>query len=64
MFWWLEVVTINPHCIYYFGPFDSQMEAELAQAGYVEDLQQEGAEGIKTEIKWYSPSVLTIYQED
>lgn len=63
MFWWLEVTTNNPYCIYYFGPFDSEIEAELAQEGYIEDLKQEGAEGIETDIKLYSPRNLTIYQD-
>lgn len=64
MFWWLEVITNKPHCIYYFGPFDSLPEAEIAQEGFIEDLTQEGAEGIETEIKLYSPSDLTIFQEE
>ncbi len=44
--WWLEVFTLKPNCIYYFGPFDTSTEAEINQSGYIEDLKDEGAEGI------------------
>ncbi len=27
--WWLEVITKQPQCTYYFGPFASVKEAEL-----------------------------------
>ena len=63
MFWWLEVITKEPYCIYYFGPFDNATEAAQAQEGYLEDLKQEGAEGIEMQIKLYSPSNLTIFQD-
>ena len=43
--WWLEVVTEQPKCTYYFGPFVSAKEAELAQPGYIEDLHHEEALG-------------------
>ena len=39
MFWWLEIITKEPYCIYYFGPFDSLKEAQLEQGGYIEDLK-------------------------
>lgn len=29
--WWLEVGTANPPCINYYGPFDSQVEADAAK---------------------------------
>ncbi|MFB2977671.1 DUF1816 domain-containing protein [Microseira sp. BLCC-F43] len=63
MFWWLEVKTKQPYCIYYFGPFDNAAEAEQAQEGYLEDLKQEGAQEIEIQIKLYSPSDLTIFQD-
>lgn len=59
--WWLQVITNRPYCIYYFGPFDTWKEAELAQNGYIEDLNQEGAEGIYAQIRLDNPSELTIY---
>jgi Domain of unknown function (DUF1816) len=64
MFWWLEVITKNPYCTYYFGPYDSAGEAALAQEGFIEDLKQEGAQGIETKIKLYSPKQLTICYEE
>lgn len=42
--WWVELSTQSPRCDYYFGPFASHGEAVRAQAGYVEDLEQEGSE--------------------
>jgi hypothetical protein len=58
--WWIEVKTTAPQCTYYFGPFDSQQEAEQLQAGYVEDLQMEHSQGISVAIKQTQPNVLTI----
>jgi hypothetical protein len=57
--WWVEIYTTRPHCLYYFGPFDSMEEAKENQSGYIEDLQQEGAEGIKISIKQCKPKELT-----
>lgn len=59
--WWLEVVTQQPQCTYYFGPFDSSEEALSSQAGYLEDLKEEGATGISVQVKWCKPDVLTIF---
>ncbi|HEY9908545.1 MAG TPA: DUF1816 domain-containing protein [Thermosynechococcaceae cyanobacterium] len=58
--WWVEVTTDSPRCTYYFGPFLGHGEAEDHRIGYVEDLEQEGAQGIKTAIKRCKPSALTI----
>ncbi|MDY7013947.1 MAG: DUF1816 domain-containing protein [Cyanobacteriota bacterium] len=60
MAWWAEITTETPKCTYYFGPFTSQSEAELASAGYIEDLKQEGAMGIAIKIGRMKPSELTI----
>ena len=49
--WWVEIVTQNPRCTYYFGPFLSSKEADATKAGYVEDLELEGAQGIVVKIK-------------
>jgi hypothetical protein len=57
--WWLEVYTEFPRCLYYFGPFDSAAEAESCQADYLEDLHEEGAEGILAQIKQCRPLNLT-----
>lgn len=61
--WWVEVVTANPRCIYYFGPFTSEREANQATSGYLEDLQQEGAVGIMASTKRCKPAKLTDYED-
>ncbi len=59
--WWLEVSTNQPACTYYFGPFTSQAEAQALKAGYIEDLEQEGAQSIQSAIHHCShPDQLTI----
>jgi hypothetical protein len=61
--WWVEVKTDSPACTYYFGPFGSAQEAEEAQPGYVEDLQQEGAQNITAVVKRCKPTHLTVYED-
>lgn len=61
--WWVEIVTDSPRCTYYFGPYFSAKEAEYNKAGYLEDLQQEGAKGIKVAVKRCKPGNLTIYDD-
>ena len=61
--WWVEIVTHNPRCTYYFGPFLSSKEADAASSGYVEDLEQEGAIGIVVKIKRCKPENLTIAED-
>ncbi len=61
--WWVEVVTQNPKCTYYFGPFFSSAAASKASNGYIEDLEIEGAQGIIVNIKRCKPSVLTIAED-
>ncbi len=58
--WWVEIVTQNPRCTYYFGPFLSSADAKAALKGYVEDLEQEGAQGIAVNVKRCKPNALTI----
>lgn len=62
--WWVEVVTEAPKCTYYFGPFATVKGAKAAQVGYVEDLKQEGARGIKVSVKRCKPNRLTIVEEE
>jgi hypothetical protein len=45
--WWLEIKTSQPNCTYYFGPFESETEAESLKGGYIEDLEAEGAQNIQ-----------------
>jgi hypothetical protein len=60
---WVEITTSSPRCTYYFGPFASQAGAEDAHFGYLEDLKEEGAQGIKVVIKACKPTTLTIFDE-
>lgn len=57
--WWIKVCTQGPDCTYYFGPFESKSEAKLLQAGYLEDLMQEGAQNIKLAVEKAHPKNLT-----
>lgn len=59
--WWVKVDTVSPQCTYYFGPFASTKEAELSQPGYLQDLEQEGAQGIGVQIERCQPSNLTVF---
>ncbi|HEY9834803.1 MAG TPA: DUF1816 domain-containing protein [Stenomitos sp.] len=61
--WWVKIITETPHCTYYFGPFESSSEAKQNQSGYLEDLEQEGAQGIDVAILQDRPETLTIYDE-
>ena len=64
MDWWTEITTAKPRCIYYFGPFQTSLEARAAYPGYIEDLDSEGAQGIVVVIKRCNPDVLTICEEN
>ncbi|MFP4099379.1 DUF1816 domain-containing protein [Coleofasciculus sp.] len=61
---WVEIVTDDPQCTYYFGPFSSKQEAESAQGGYIEDLENEGAQGISVNVMRCKPTNLTIFEEE
>lgn len=61
--WWVEIKTEMPHCTYYFGPFTSFDEAKGSEAGYVEDLQAEGAQNISVVVKRCKPTRLTISED-
>ena len=62
--WWVKVVTDNPGCTYYFGPFASAKEAKLYQPGYIEDLVQEEAQIIAVDVKRCAPKRLTSFEEE
>lgn len=62
--WWIEIITLEPHCTYYFGPFISAAEAESARIGYIEDLEQEGVREMKIQIAQCQPNDLTIYKDE
>jgi Domain of unknown function (DUF1816) len=59
--WWIEILTTQPNCTYYFGPFAGAREAEVASEGFVEDLEGEFAQDIKVKIDRHcQPDLLTI----
>ena len=62
--WWLKIVTAKPLCIYYFGVFENQWSAECLKKGYINDLQQEGAEIIEVQIQQCQPKQLTIEEPE
>lgn len=61
--WWVEIVTENPGCTYFFGPFLTAKEAGIEKDGYLEDLEQEGAKAVSVNIKRCKPQKLTIDRE-
>ncbi|TVQ05175.1 MAG: DUF1816 domain-containing protein [Leptolyngbya sp. DLM2.Bin27] len=61
--WWIEVMTTQPLCIYYFGPFSSSQAAKARQADYIEDLTQEGVHSIQAVVKQCQPTRLTIFDD-
>lgn len=61
--WWVEIKTENPTCLYYFGPFSREASAEQHKPGYIEDLENEGAQRIQTVIKRCKPTELTVFDE-
>ncbi len=58
--YWIEVITDKPICTYYFGPFLTRQGANLAQSGFIEDLETENAKITKVETKRCQPQELTI----
>lgn len=63
--YWLKITTKVPKCTYYFGPFDSPLEAKALQAGFIEDLMEEDAQGIHLELEQCpQPDVLTVYDDE
>ncbi|MEN9518915.1 MAG: hypothetical protein RLZZ381_1503 [Cyanobacteriota bacterium] len=63
--YWLRITTKVPQCTYYFGPFDSSLEAKTLQAGYIEDLMAEKAQGIHIELEQtLEPQNLTVCEND
>ncbi|MGF1540932.1 MAG: DUF1816 domain-containing protein [Pleurocapsa sp.] len=61
--YWIKITTATPVCTYYFGPFLSRKEANTAKPGFIEDLKEEGATGIKVELERCKPKELTIFND-
>ena len=63
--YWLKITTKVPKCVYYFGPFDSPLEAKAFQAGFIEDLMGEDAQGIHIELEQCrEPDALTVCEDE
>ena len=58
--WWIRISTIHPCYTYYFGAFDSFLEAQNHCPGYIEDLIREKAQVVKVDVDLYQPQDLTI----
>ncbi|MDB9526917.1 DUF1816 domain-containing protein [Oscillatoria sp. CS-180] len=58
--WWIRIITQEPNCTYYFGPFDGRSIATEQQSGFIEDLELEGAKVVTVNILFCYPSTLTI----
>lgn len=58
--WWIKIHTQQPEYTYYFGPFETRGVALQKQAGFVEDLEVEGARVIRVRALFCQPSQLTI----
>jgi hypothetical protein len=58
--WWLEIGTIRPLCIYFFGPFENLSEAKSSKEGFSQDLRGENARLLYSDVKLCNPRQLTI----
>ena len=61
---WIEIVTEQPQCTYYFGSFACAKSAQKAVSGYIEDLKQESAQVITVTFKRVQPRELTIESDE
>ncbi|MFN5816430.1 MAG: DUF1816 domain-containing protein, partial [Pseudanabaena sp.] len=53
-------MTTQPLCLYYFSAFTTRQEAEIQQAGFIEDLLQENARIVWTNIQFLQPNQITL----
>lgn len=58
--WWIEILTVRPFCLYYFGPFKQWLDADLAKSGYIKDLRMEDSKIAACHIKRCRPRQLTL----
>lgn len=61
--WWVEIITHQPTCTYYFGPFTHFQEADAMRPAYIEDLLQEESSIIQVLVKRCQPTHLTVLHE-
>ncbi|MFN6168315.1 MAG: DUF1816 domain-containing protein [Pseudanabaena sp.] len=57
-------MTTQPLCLYYFAAFTTRQEAEIQQAGFIEDLLQENARIVWTNIQFLQPNQITLIGDD
>lgn len=63
--WWLKITTANPACVYYFGPFPTEKEAQCHLSGYQADLESEQAKIMQVTLnQTLPPAQLTICPEE
>jgi Domain of unknown function (DUF1816) len=62
--WWIEILTAQPQCLYYFGAFTSHQEVNQMKAGFIEDLLLESATILSATIRFCQPSQLTLTRDD
>lgn len=59
--WWVEIVTLEEPCTYYFGEFETHHEAEVAKDSYIQDLREEGHQNMLVQIRLGIPEKLTVF---
>ncbi|OYQ67575.1 hypothetical protein B9G53_01075 [Pseudanabaena sp. SR411] len=62
--WWISILTAQPLCLYYFGAFSFRQEAESIQDRFIEDLRQEKALILCSNIRFLQPSQVTVTGTD
>ncbi|MCL1492233.1 MAG: DUF1816 domain-containing protein [Pseudanabaena sp. Salubria-1] len=62
--WWIEILTAQPLCLYYFGAFTSHQEVQQLKAGFIEDLLLESATILSANILFCQPSQLTLTRDE
>ncbi len=60
--WWVEIVTFEEPCTYYFGEFETNHEAEAAKDSYIQDLREEGHQNMAVQIRLCLPENLTVFE--
>ncbi|WP_233258197.1 DUF1816 domain-containing protein [[Phormidium] sp. ETS-05] len=62
--WWVEIVTLEEPCTYYFGEFETKHEAEEAKHSYIQDLREEGHQNMLVQIRLCLPEKLTVSEAE
>ncbi|GBO56330.1 hypothetical protein APA_4660 [Pseudanabaena sp. lw0831] len=61
--WWIEILTAQPLCLYYFGAFTSHQEVNQLKSGFIEDLLLESATILWVDIRFCQPSHITLTRD-